>query len=84
MVNSSVDDFNMIKSIGNRGLNWTPFALQTVTRQIETWNRVLGGSTDLYDAIIKTNAATRTTKPIWDYVKIETLGRKIGDNGKST
>ena len=28
-------------------------------------------------------AVGRTTEPIWDYVKLNTIGRKIGDNGKS-
>lgn len=39
---------------------------------------VLGGDRDTYDGLINVASATRNTKPIWDYVKINTVGRKIG------
>jgi len=36
----------------------------------------------LYDTIAKNFAATRNSKPIFNYIKLNTLGREIGDNGK--
>ena len=33
---------------------------------------------DFYDAIIKTSAATRGTTPAWEWVKLNTLGTKVG------
>ena len=83
MLKSSGEDFDMIHSIGNRGMNWTPFAIQTMDRTLTRFGNVIQGKTDLYDATVKTLAVGRTTEPIWDYVKLNTIGRKIGDNGKS-
>ena len=40
------------------------------------------GDKDAFDTFVNFSAATRTQKPIWDYIKISTLGRKIGDNGE--
>ena len=48
----------------------------------EDFGAVGDGKADDFDAIVKTSAATRTQEPIWDFVKISTLGREIGDNGK--
>lgn len=52
-------------------------------RTLTRFGNVIQGKTDLYDATVKTLAVGRTTEPIWDYVKLNTIGRKIGDNGKS-
>ena len=81
MISSSFDDFNMVKSVFGRGAQWTPFSIQSAGRVCSSISNLLTGSTDLYDTAIKFSSMTRTQEPIWDYVKISTLGRSIGDNG---
>lgn len=69
MLKASTDDFNFINSIFlNRGMNWTPFALQTLDRTIDTFSNVVSGDKSLYEGLINTAAATRATKPFWEYV----------------
>ena len=69
MLKASTDDFNFIKSIFlNRSMNWTPFALQTLDRTIDTFSNVVSGDKSLYEGLINTAAATRATKPFWEYV----------------
>lgn len=82
MLDSSFDDFNFVKSIAGRGVQWTPLAIQSMDRTVSSLVRMCTGSTDWYDTAVNFQAATRTQEPIWDYVKISTLGRKIGDNGQ--
>lgn len=80
-VYSSAEDFNLWKSLGGRGLTWTPFSLSTLQRVGENFGKVLTGQRDVYDAFIKTYGATKATEPIWNVVKLDALGREIGDNG---
>ena len=68
LVSSSGNDFNMFKSIFGIGLSWTPFSVQTYTRMISNVGAVLGGDKRFYDAFVNTFAATRSTKPLWDYI----------------
>ena len=68
LVFSSGNDFNMFKSIFGIGLSWTPFSVQTYTRMISNVGAVLGGDKRFYDAFVNTFAATRSTKPLWDYI----------------
>lgn len=79
---ASGDDFNPIISLGGRGLTWTPFSLQTLQRVGKNVGGVIGGSKDGYDALINTFGATRATKPVWNVVKLDLLGREIGDKGE--
>lgn len=78
MLSSSTDDFNALKSIFGKTREWTPFSIQTMNRLAENIKGVMFEDRDMYDAFIYSTGATRNTKPIWDYVKINTLGRSIG------
>ena len=82
MLDSSTKDFNPVASIGGKGIQWTPFSITSMQRTYENLSSIITGDRDAFDAIVKTSAATRTQEPIWDFVKISTLGREIGDNGK--
>jgi hypothetical protein len=56
--------------------------MQTLTNTTKRISSCISGNTDLYDTMVKLTAATRTRESVLDYVKINTLGRPIGDNGK--
>ena len=84
MLSSSFEDFNMAKSIFGRGMQWTPFSVSTITNTYKRISSCISGNSDLYDTMIKLSAATRSQQMMFDYVKINTLGRKFGDNGKPT
>ena len=75
---SSADDFNFAKSIFGRGVQWTPFSISSMTNVVNQYKNAIKGSQDFYDAIIKTSAATRGTTPAWEWVKLNTLGTKVG------
>lgn len=78
MLDTSTDDFNAVKSIFGRGVNWTPFSISTINRVCTTFGNVLGGDADTFDALINLGGATRHNKPLMDYVKIQMTGRSIG------
>lgn len=81
MYTQSTEDFNGIRSLlrfQGRGPNWTPFSWTSISNVVSNWKRAIGGDQDFYDAIIKTASATKQTTPIWNYVKLNTVGRKIG------
>ena len=82
MLSSSFEDFNMAKSIFGRGIQWTPFSISTLTNTYKRISSCISGNSDLYDTVIKMCAATRSQQMLFDNVKINTLGRKFGDNGK--
>jgi hypothetical protein len=44
---------------------------------------MLTGDKDAFDTAVQMSSATRSQEPMWDFVKISTLGREIGDNGKT-
>lgn len=52
-----------------------------MTRQYNNWVAVLGGK-DFEDALVKTFSATKSTEPIWDYVKFNIRGRHIGQKAE--
>lgn len=83
MLKSSADDFNATKSIFGRGIQWTPFSITTLTNTTKRISSFLGGNSDFYDTLCKLPATGRSQEDLLDYIKIETLGRKIGDNGKN-
>lgn len=68
ILSNSTADFNFIESIAGRGLSWTPFAFETLDRTLNTFSEVISGDKSLYQGLINTVAATRATKPIWDYI----------------
>jgi len=72
LVISSGNDFNAPKSILGIGMSWTPFSVQTFGRVISNFGNVLGGDKSFYDALISSAAATRSTRPMWDYIGDET------------
>ena len=82
MFAQSADDFVFYKSVFGRGVQWTPFSIQSGWRALTGIAKCATGDTDLYDTIAKNFAATRNSKPIFNYIKLNTLGREIGDNGK--
>lgn len=87
MWDQSTDDFNGIKSImriQDRGPSITPFAFSSLYRVHENFKKTFIGNQDFYDAIVNTSSAGRSSKPAWDWVKLELLGRHIGDNGTKT
>ena len=79
MIASSADDFNFLRSICGQFVDWTPFSLGMMTRQVNNMWNILADDNDAYDGIVNIASATRNTKPIWDYVKINTIGRRIGE-----
>ena len=78
IINSSATDFNPIESVFGRGVQWTPFSIQSAKNVFNQYKSFIKGNQDFYDAIVKTAAATRSTTPTWDFVKINLFGRKIG------
>lgn len=82
MLDSSTNDFNMISSIAGKGMQWTPFSIKSMQTTYQNLSGMITGSRDAFDTMVKMAAATRTQEPIWDFIKISTLGREIGDNGK--
>lgn len=83
MITQSAEDFNGVNSIlrmNGRGPNWTPFSFTSISNTISNYKKFFGGSQDFYDTIVKTASATKQTKPIWDYVKLNSLGTKMGKN----
>jgi hypothetical protein len=51
-------------------------------RTVQNLSRMISGDTDLYDGMLKMFSATRGQEPLFDYIKMATLGRSIGDNGR--
>ena len=82
MLDSSTNDFNMFSSIMGKGMQWTPFSITSMQNTFNTLSGMVTGERDAFDSMVRMSAATRTQEPFWDFVKISTLGRKIGDNGK--
>lgn len=80
MFDQSTDDFNMIKSIGGRGKDWTPFAISSANRLCTNFSNVLDGNSDFYDATVKSVGAFRSNKPMLDFVKLNTFGVGLGTN----
>ena len=82
ILKASTLDANFLESIFGRGRDWTPFAVQSTDRLAKNLIKVGTGKQDLYDFLIKSNGSTNATKPMWDYVKVSTLGRKIGQRAE--
>lgn len=82
ILRASTLDANFFESIFGRGKDWTPFAIKQTDRIAQNMIKVGTGKQDLFDFLVKSNGAMNQTRPMWDYIKISTLGRKIGDNGK--
>lgn len=78
ILEASTRDANAVESVFGRGKDWTPFAIKKGDKICTDIIKVGTGKMDLYDFLIKNNGATSSTKPLWDSVKINTLGRKIG------
>lgn len=78
ILETSTDDANFMKSIFGRGKDWTPFAIKSTDRLSQNIVRLGTGKQDLVDFMVKSFGAAKNTQPLWDYVKLETVGRKIG------
>lgn len=58
---SSTLDFDPTESIGGRGVNWTPFAIASVTRLYKTWSRVLSGDQSFSRALMNSFSFNKFT-----------------------
>lgn len=67
LLKHSLLDFNFVDSIFGRGLDWTPFALETSARTIKYFGQCMTGDETFLRTLAKSAAATRTFKPMWDY-----------------
>lgn len=83
MLKTSTDDFFFMNTIFGRGIQWTPFAITTTVNTVKRIGSCISGNTDFYDTGVKLSAATRTRESLFDNIKINYIGRPIGDNGKS-
>ena len=81
ILDQSADDFNAIHSVFGRGIQWTPFSIQSGARLAAGLGRCVFGDVDMFDTIVNQTAFARNTKPVFNYIKMNTLGRPIGDNG---
>ena len=82
MFDSSLDDFQWWNGIFGKGLEWTPVSVSSMSRLIKTMTRLMTGDNDMYDSLFSLFSATRGQKPIFDFLKMQLLGRSIGDNGR--
>ena len=78
ILDMSTTDANFIDSIAGRGRDWTPFAVKSTDRLSKNIIKLGTGRQDLADFMVKSFGSAKNTQPIWDYVKLETTGRKIG------
>jgi len=76
----STDDFNAFKSVFGRGAQWTPFSLVSGWRLTEGVFRMVTGEVDPFDTVVKQMAFARNTEPVFNYVKLKTLGVPVGQN----
>ena len=79
----STEDFNFMKSIFGRGVQWTPFSINSGWRTVTSLYKCITGDKDLYDTVANGFSATRNLKPLFNFIKEQSLGRKIGDNGQN-
>ena len=78
ILDMSTTDANFAESIFSRGKDWTPFAIKSTDRLSKNILKLGTGRQDLIDFMVKSFGAAKNTQPLWDYVKLETTGRKIG------
>lgn len=82
MFESSTKDFWFLDSIFGKGLNWTPVSINSISRLVQNMANMVSGDTDLYDGLTKIFTATRQQEPMLDFIKMQLLGRSVGDNGR--
>ena len=82
LLTASTMDANFLDSMFSRGKDWTPFAIKQTDRLSQNILKVFTGKQDLFDFLVKSSGGGNFTRPMWDYVKINTLGRKIGERAK--
>lgn len=82
LLRASTMDADFADSLFGRGKDWTPFAIKQADRLSQNIIKVGTGKQDLFDFLVKSSGGGNFTRPIWDYVKINTLGRKIGERIK--
>lgn len=63
---SSFMDFVPWGFVTNVGMDWTPFALDTMTRFRNTWADYIAGDKSLKSSLYSTFGALRTTKQLWE------------------
>lgn len=80
MFAQSTDDFNAIKSVFGRGVQWTPFSLQSGWRLTKGMFKMVTGEVDPFDIFVKQAAFARNAKPIFNYIKLNTIGVPVGQN----
>lgn len=82
MLHSACLDFNALDSIAGRAATINVFAPKILEQTVDSISHAISGDRDLYDTLFKISAARRAFEPVFDYVKQQTLGRPMGDNGK--
>ena len=80
---SSTDDFWGANTVLGRGVQWTPFMLQSATNILKKAGSVVTGQKDWYDMAATMFGGETDFKPLLDYQKMKLLGRSIGNNGKT-
>lgn len=81
MLLQSTEDFNFMQSIFGRGIQWTPFSINSGWKTAVSLYKCVTGDKDFYDTVANGFSATRNLKPVFNFIKVQTLGRKMGDNG---
>ena len=82
MLHSACLDFNALDSIAGRAATINVFAPKILEQTVDSISHAISGDRDLYDTLFKISAARRAFEPVFDYIKQQTLGRPMGDNGK--
>lgn len=68
MLRQSVMDFNFFDSFAGRLVSWNPFALSSMTQLVNNYSRAIFGEQRFYDAFVNTTTATRTLRPIFEFI----------------
>lgn len=58
---SSTLDFNVLESLGGRGISWTPFSIDMWKRTVQNWSTAITGDRTFADAALRTFSATKYT-----------------------
>lgn len=80
MLDQSADDFNFLNSVFGRGVQWTPFSLQSGWRLTKGLVKAVSGDIDWFDTFVNQTAFARNSKPFWNYVKLNSFNTPVGKN----
>lgn len=81
---ASTLDFNPVESVAGRGVNWTPFAITTMSRLLKLWSRVITGDDTILTGFLNTFSANRATlKPLIKQITDPELKKQLRANIKA-